>query len=631
MLKNVSGQIIGAQMVSATDGSAFTGSVTVHVTGDGGTQATGSVGSGACTHEGNGFHTYAPAQAETNYNHVAFTFTGTGAIPVTVQIYTLPTTGVLAPTTAGRTLTVESDGMAHADVKEIEGSDATDQIRDSIVDDATRIDASALNTATGTTIPAILEDTGTTLPGTLATIDGIVDDILLDTAEIGAAGAGLTEAGGTGDHLTALPWNADWDPEVQSEVEDGLVAYGTATGTDVATAAANVSVDEIQATALADLFNTDSATSYASAVAGSVVKEIADNAGGSSLTEAGIAETVAEYMFSHDTSLNYAGADANSVVKQIADNAGGSSLTAADIADEVETRTLLANVTQISGDSGAADNLEAAFDGSGYAIPGVLTRVGAAQAGSLNSLTLDAGASGVDSFYLFETMTIISGTGAGQSRLITAYNGTTKVATTNFNWATTPDNTSVFAIAPAAAHVQLLVSNSITASVLAANCITSSELDATAITAIQSGLSTLTQANVRTAVGLAAANLDTQLGDLPTNAELATALAAADDAVLAAIATTDGKVDAIQGVTAKLDDTLEDDGGTYRFTSNALEEAPAGGAGASVQDIVDGVLDEALAGHNGPGTVGEAIATTLGNTDDLKTDVSDTQALIFAR
>lgn len=36
------------------------------------------------------------------------------------------------------------------------------------------------------------------------TIDGIVNAILLDTAEIGAAGAGLTEAGGTGDHLTAI-------------------------------------------------------------------------------------------------------------------------------------------------------------------------------------------------------------------------------------------------------------------------------------------------------------------------------------------------------------------------------------------------------------------------------------------
>jgi hypothetical protein len=94
MKKNVASQVIGCQMVSASDGSAFTGSVTVAVTGDAGTQATGSVGSGACTHEGNGFHTYAPAQAETNYDHVAFTFTGTGAIPATVQVYTtFPQTG----------------------------------------------------------------------------------------------------------------------------------------------------------------------------------------------------------------------------------------------------------------------------------------------------------------------------------------------------------------------------------------------------------------------------------------------------------------------------------------------------------------------------------------------------------
>jgi hypothetical protein len=46
----------------------------------------------------------------------------------------------------------------------------------------------------------------------------------------------------------------------------------------------------------------------------------------------------------------------------------------------------------------------------------------------------------------------------------------------------------------------------------------------------------LDAAGVRTAVGLGSANLDTQLDALPTNAELATALAAADDATLLAIA-----------------------------------------------------------------------------------------------
>ena len=94
MKKNVAGQKVGCHLVSATDGSAFTGAVTVYVTVDAGTQGAGSVGSGACTSEGNGFHTYAPAQAETNGDHVAFTFTGTGAVSATVQVYpTFPQTG----------------------------------------------------------------------------------------------------------------------------------------------------------------------------------------------------------------------------------------------------------------------------------------------------------------------------------------------------------------------------------------------------------------------------------------------------------------------------------------------------------------------------------------------------------
>jgi hypothetical protein len=53
-------------------------------------------------------------------------------------------------------------------------------------------------------------------------LEATAQDVLTDTAEIGAAGAGLTEAGGTGDQLTAVPWNAAWDAEVQSEVQDGI-------------------------------------------------------------------------------------------------------------------------------------------------------------------------------------------------------------------------------------------------------------------------------------------------------------------------------------------------------------------------------------------------------------------------
>jgi hypothetical protein len=73
--------------------------------------------------------------------------------------------------------------------------------------------------------------------------------------------------------------------------------------------------------------------------------------------------------------------------------------------------------------------------------------------------------------------------------------------------------------------------------------------------ALSGGGSGLDAAGVRAAVGLASANLDTQLADLPTNAELATALGTADDAVLTAIGTLQAFVDT--EVAAILADTNE--------------------------------------------------------------------------
>lgn len=170
MKKNVAGQKIGIQMNSATDGSAFTGTTTVYVTGDAGTQAIGSVGSGICTHEGNGYHTYAPAQAETNYDLVAFTFIGTGAIPSTVQIYTnFPQTVDLSTGITAGTITTVTN-----------------------LTNLPTIPANWL-TAAGTAADFTTEiQAGLATSAALAVVDGIVDDILLDTAEIGVAGAGLT-------------------------------------------------------------------------------------------------------------------------------------------------------------------------------------------------------------------------------------------------------------------------------------------------------------------------------------------------------------------------------------------------------------------------------------------------------
>jgi hypothetical protein len=73
---------------------------------------------------------------------------------------------------------------------------------------------------------------------------------------------------------------------------------------------------------------------------------------------------------------------------------------------------------------------------------------GLAQAGAAGSITLNALASALDDAYLGQRIFIRSGTGADQAKLITDYNGTTKVALVDSNWGTTPDSTSAYVMLP---------------------------------------------------------------------------------------------------------------------------------------------------------------------------------------
>jgi len=72
---------------------------------------------------------------------------------------------------------------------------------------------------------------------------------------------------------------------------------------------------------------------------------------------------------------------------------------------------------------------------------------GTAQAGASTTITLAAGASATDDFYNGLFIELTGGTGSGQVRQITDYVGSTKVATVNAAWSTTPDNTSTYSIA----------------------------------------------------------------------------------------------------------------------------------------------------------------------------------------
>jgi hypothetical protein len=89
-------------------------------------------------------------------------------------------------------------------------------------------------------------------------------------------------------------------------------------------------------------------------------------------------------------------------------------------------------------------------------------------------------------------------------------------------------------------YLAATANNVITHNTLATNCISNSQLATSAINAIQSGLA--------------------------TSAELTTV---------------EGKVDIIDTIVDKLDTTVELDGAVYRFTENALEQAPTGGGGGT--------------------------------------------------
>jgi hypothetical protein len=107
-----------------------------------------------------------------------------------------------------------------------------------------------------------------------------------------------------------------------------------------------------------------------------------------------------------------------------------------------------------------------------------------------------------------------------------------------------------------------------------ANTLTASALAADAVTEIQSGLAT--------AAALATVDdfLDTEIAAIKAKTDNLPADPADASDILGALTVIDDLLDteigAIKTVTDKLDDTLEDDGGTYRFTTNALEQGPVG-------------------------------------------------------
>lgn len=113
---------------------------------------------------------------------------------------------------------------------------------------------------------------------------------------------------------------------------------------------------------------------------------------------------------------------------------GATAPTASEVADAVWDEALSGHTTE--GTPGALFQMFGLY-------------VGTAQAGSSTTITLDAsGSPDADDKVNYQFITIRSGTGKGQTRQITDYVLSTKVATVNLAWAVTPSTDSEYVIHP---------------------------------------------------------------------------------------------------------------------------------------------------------------------------------------
>lgn len=212
----------------------------------------------------------------------------------------------------------------------------------------------------------------------------------------------------------------------------------------------------------------------------------------------------------------------------------------------------------------------------------------ASQGATDSSITLHSSASATNGYYVGMRIVMSSGGGAGQSRVITAYNGSSKVATVSPNWVTNPTTGGYYIVPQASTY---LTPESV--ATVSADVWSESTRTLTAGTNIVlakgtgiTGFNDLSQANIRTAVGLASANLDTQLSTIDGVVDdILVDTGTTLPSTLSGLAT-QTSVNTIDGIIDNIFTAFEQDGGVYRLTSNALSQ---GGAVSLEPEDIDAI------------------------------------------
>lgn len=336
-----------------------------------------------------------------------------------------------------------------------------------------------------------------------------------------------------------------------------------------------------------------------------------------------------------------------------ADAIAADAITAAKIADgAIDAATFAAgaiNAAAIAADAIGASELaadavaeiaDAVWDEamSGHVTAGTFgqrnysARTGTAQAGAGTSITLDASASATNDIYNNHIVVITSGTGAGQARFITAYNGTTKVATVG-TWQTNPDNTSVFMLIPfdsipgATAPTAAQVADAVWDELLSGHAVSGSAGEALSA-AGTAGDPWTTALPGAYGAGTAGKIIGDNINATISSRASQTSLDTLDDYVDTEVAAIKAKTDQLTFGTANRVDAQVYGVEAGAITAGAIAADAIGAselAADAVAEIADAVWDEATAGHVTAGSTGKAVVDILEDTSTTLDDLIDTE------
>lgn len=420
-----------------------------------------------------------------------------------------------------------------------------------------------------------ISDAALATAANLAIVDTVVDSILVDTAEIGIAGAGLTALASQSSVNT-----------IDGIVDDILVDTGTSIPATLSTLSTQSSVNTIDTVVDSIKITTDKLDT--ALVLDGAVYQYTANAlelaptGGSAPTVSQIADAVwDEAIAGHLT----AGSTGNAL--NAAGSAGDPWSTPIPAAYGVGTAgNLVGNNLNATVSSRATQTSVDTIDGIVDSILDDTAQIGVAGAG-LTNINLPN-----------QTMDIIGNITGNLSGSVGSVTGLT-VANLDVAVSSRASPTNITAGT---------ITTVGTVNNLATNSVNALALNADAVAEIQSGLAT----------SASQSTLQTSVNDLPTNAELATALASSDDATLAQIALVKAKTDNLPASPAATGAAMTLTSGERTSIATVVWSTVLDGAVTAVQIM------------RGFGAVLMGKASGLDTSTAVYRDINDTKARITA-